>query len=105
MTPRVWQLYDATWQLIYVLHRALEGLALLGIEGKPGSRRQGSLPSLSRGAASPRGSLPQGADKRLASLPALANNHGERFSTTRACSIYCISLVVLSEAPLPKLRQ
>ena len=86
MTPRAWQLYDASWQLMYVLHKALEGLASLqgpaeSAASKAARKPTGSLPGgvahQPKGGSSSLGAMPFGLDRHLASLPVFAHAHGE----------------------------
>lgn len=69
--PQVaWQLYDASWQLIYLLQRTQEASASLqAAEPATPQRELGSLQLLKAGSLP--GSLPFGIDRRLASLPVI----------------------------------
>lgn len=70
LSSTAWQLYDSSWQLLYVVHQATEGLAAFQAADSSSSRpKQSSLPG-GGGGWGP-SSLPAAINRRIAALSVL----------------------------------
>ena len=74
LTAEAWQLYDLAWQLMYVMHKAAEGLASLRAPALPSAATRPTQSAAVAGIAL--GAMPFGLEKHLASIPVLGRLEG-----------------------------